>query len=204
LRRFTCEDLLRFNNINLDVLTETYNLGFYLEYLSTWPEYFMVEEAPHASGLTSYIMGKAEGKGEKWHGHVTAVTVAPEYRRLGRARLMMDLLEEVSNEGYRAYFVDLFVRVSNTLAIRMYEKFGYSVYRQVLGYYSGEEDAYGRSREGGREGGREEGREGGGLGCMRSLGILCIGRCWAITRGRRTRMVGLRREGGREGERIAY
>lgn len=30
------------------------------------------------------VMGKAEGKGELWHGHVTAVTVAPEYRRLGR------------------------------------------------------------------------------------------------------------------------
>ena len=25
----------------------------------------------------------------------------------------------------------------------MYKKFGYSVYRRVLGYYSGEEDAYG-------------------------------------------------------------
>jgi len=153
LRRFTCDDLLRFNNVNLDVLTETYNLGFYLQYLSTWPEYFLVEEAPHAGGkrLTSYIMGKAEGKGENWHGHVTAVTVAPEYRRLGRARLMMDLLEEVSTEGYNAYFVDLFVRVSNTLAIRMYENFGYSVYRQVLGYYSGEEDAYGRQGSGGKD-----------------------------------------------------
>lgn len=29
----------------------------------------------------AYIMGKAEGKGELWHGHVTAVTVRP--RRLG-------------------------------------------------------------------------------------------------------------------------
>lgn len=27
-----------------------------------------------------YILGKAEGEGTKWHGHVTAVTVAPEYR----------------------------------------------------------------------------------------------------------------------------
>lgn len=35
-------------------------------------------------------------------------------------------------------------RVSNALAIGMYNKFGYSVYRQVLGYYSGEEDAYGK------------------------------------------------------------
>lgn len=28
-----------------------------------------------------YIIGKAEGQGENWHGHVTAVTVAPEFRR---------------------------------------------------------------------------------------------------------------------------
>jgi N-terminal acetyltransferase B complex catalytic subunit len=44
---------------------------------------------------------------------------------------------------YNGYFVDLFVRVSNSLAINMYKNFGYSVYRQVIGYYSGEEDAYG-------------------------------------------------------------
>lgn len=33
------------------------------------------------------------------------------------------------------YFVDLFVRVSNSVAISMYRKFGYTVYRTVLGYY---------------------------------------------------------------------
>lgn len=44
---------------------------------------------------------------------------------------------------YDGFFVDLFVRVSNALAVGMYEKFGYSVYRKVIGYYSGEEDAYG-------------------------------------------------------------
>ena len=55
---------------------------------------------------------------------------------------MMDYLESVSEHVYDGYFVDLFVRVSNVLAINMYKKLGYSVYRQVLGYYSGEEDAY--------------------------------------------------------------
>ena len=46
---------------------------------------------------------------------------------------------------YDAYFVDLFVRKSNAVAIGMYEKFGYSIYRRVLDYYSGvdSEDAYG-------------------------------------------------------------
>mmetsp|Transcript_25104 Transcript_25104/g.78743 ORF Transcript_25104/g.78743 Transcript_25104/m.78743 type:complete len:123 (+) Transcript_25104:559-927(+) len=86
-----------------------------------------------------YIMGKAEGKGELWHGHVTAVTVAPDYRRLGLARQLMDHLEEISEKSYNAHFVDLFVRVSNKLALGMYEKFGYTVYRRVIGYYSGEE-----------------------------------------------------------------
>ena len=32
-----------------------------------------------------YILGKAEGAGERWHGHVTAVTIAPEFRRIGLA-----------------------------------------------------------------------------------------------------------------------
>jgi hypothetical protein len=30
-RQFKCEDLLRFNGVNLDVLTETYNMAFYLQ-----------------------------------------------------------------------------------------------------------------------------------------------------------------------------
>ena len=34
------------------------------------------------------------------------------------------------------------VRESNGLAIGMYKKLGYSIYRQVIGYYSGEEDAF--------------------------------------------------------------
>ena len=44
------------------------------------------------------------------------------------------------------FFVDLFVRVSNQVAVTMYEKLGYSVYRRVLEYYSGDvdEDAFGK------------------------------------------------------------
>ena len=40
--------------------------------------------------------------------------------------------------------MDLFVRVSNKIAISFYNKLGYTVYRTVLQYYSGEqdEDAY--------------------------------------------------------------
>ena len=61
LRQFTCDDLFRFNGINLDPLTEMYGLSFYLQYLARWPEYFMVAESPSGT-LMGYIMGKAEGR----------------------------------------------------------------------------------------------------------------------------------------------
>uniref|UniRef100_A0A368UIE5 N-acetyltransferase domain-containing protein n=1 Tax=Glycine max TaxID=3847 RepID=A0A368UIE5_SOYBN len=86
------------------------------------------------------IMGKVEGQGESWHGHVTAVTVAPEYRRQQLAKKLMNLLEDISDNIDKAFFVDLFVRASNAPAIKMYEKLGYVIYRRVLRYYSGEED----------------------------------------------------------------
>ena len=57
IRQFTCDDLFRFNPINLDPLTETYGVGFYLQYLARWPEYFLVAESP-AGDLCGYIMGK--------------------------------------------------------------------------------------------------------------------------------------------------
>ena len=136
-------DLFKFNNINLDNLTETFNMPFYLSYQSTWPESFTVAQAPDSS-LMGYMLAKAEGVGKLWQGPVSAVTVAPTYRRLGLAKVLMDDLEKFSEEVYNAFFVDLFVRSSNALAIGMYEKFGYVKYRRVIGYYSGDdtEDAW--------------------------------------------------------------
>lgn len=52
------------------------------------------------------------------------------------------------NNRKNTYFVDLFVRVSNKVAINMYKRLGYIVYRTVIDYYAGpededDEDAYG-------------------------------------------------------------
>jgi len=105
-------DLFRFNNVNLDILTETFNMPFYLQYMSRWPELFTVAEAPDNS-IMGYMLGKSEGRGRLWHGHVSAVTVAPLYRRLGIAKMLMEDLESTSAYVYNAYFVDLFVRSSN-------------------------------------------------------------------------------------------
>lgn len=67
---------------------------------------------------------------------------------------MMNLLELVSDSTYKGFFVDLFVRCANVVAIGMYEGLGYSVYRRVREYYGSmglgkggrdEEDAFGQS-----------------------------------------------------------
>jgi N-terminal acetyltransferase B complex catalytic subunit len=43
--------------------------------------------------------------------------VDPDYRRLGLAEGLMRGLEETSEKVHDGYFVDLFVRVSNVVAV---------------------------------------------------------------------------------------
>ena len=53
----------------------------------------------------------------------------------------MDYLEEVTIKTHKGWFVDLFVRPSNKIAVKMYENLGYIVFRVVEGYYN-DEDSY--------------------------------------------------------------
>lgn len=53
LRPMTAMDLFYFNPTNLDHLTETYNIGFYLEYLSKWPDLCRVIEG-HDGKIEAY------------------------------------------------------------------------------------------------------------------------------------------------------
>ena len=49
----------------------------------------------------------------------------------------IDNVARIFQKRKRAYFVDLFVRVSNQVSINMYKRLGYTVYGTVLEYYSG-------------------------------------------------------------------
>ena len=81
IRAMNMFDLLKFNNVNLDLLTETFYTSFYGKYFITWPEYCVVSE-DSVSSIQGYLLGKVEGnRGNEhikdWHAHVSAVTVAP-------------------------------------------------------------------------------------------------------------------------------
>lgn len=139
-RTMTPLDLFNINNVNLDPFTENFNTNFYLEYFVNWPELCIIAEAPDST-VVGYIIGKVEGdKPEEWHGHVTALSIAPEFRGSGVGLQLMQILETVS-ERFKCFFVDLFVRSSNHVAIKFYKKLGYSVYRTIPNYYSTLEDA---------------------------------------------------------------
>ncbi|KAK2973749.1 hypothetical protein RJ640_019749 [Escallonia rubra] len=64
IRRFCCNDLLRFSSVNLDHLTETFNMSFYMTYLARWPDYFHVAEAP-GNRVMGYIEPVCCGGGVK-------------------------------------------------------------------------------------------------------------------------------------------
>jgi N-terminal acetyltransferase B complex catalytic subunit len=140
---FEITDLLYCNPINLDPLTENFNLSFYLEYLTQWPSLFfksieLYQGFDQTYEISGYMMGKTEGKLSKkeWHTHITAVTVQDQYRRLGLASDLCFQLEKLTAvKPYETWFIDLFVKVTNVLARKMYEKLGYSVFRRVIGYY---------------------------------------------------------------------
>lgn len=52
--------------------------------------------------LINSVLGKVEGdkldnKKGNWHGHISAITVAPEYRKQGVARFLMNYIENVTS-----------------------------------------------------------------------------------------------------------
>ncbi|KAL8874227.1 MAG: hypothetical protein Q9174_000419 [Haloplaca sp. 1 TL-2023] len=132
IRECEATDISKLNLCNLDPLTENYAHTFYCDYIRKWPTMFIVAEN-QLGQIIGYVMGKVEEDpdylkilGDKylpWHGHVTCLTVSPQYRQMGLAKTLTDRLDQAC-EKENAWFMDLFVRVSNETAINMYKKMG--------------------------------------------------------------------------------
>lgn len=177
IRPMVAMDLLKISSTNLDHLTETYNIGFYMEYLTKWPDLCRVIEG-HDGKIEGYILGKVEASPYTapvrpydpdtnpdpnylpWHGHITALTVAPSARRLGHATRLTESLEQQADAN-NAWFVDLFVRAENKIAQELYKKMGYSVYRRVVNYYNDGADAFDMRKPLSRDKDRKHVRENG-------------------------------------------
>ncbi|HDS45735.1 MAG TPA: N-acetyltransferase [Methanomicrobia archaeon] len=110
------------------------------EFFDAAEYYFYVAVAPGSNGkenLIGFIGGAIRGG----HGHISGIAVDKPYRRRGVGKELMTALElAFLNESFT--IITLEVRVSNTGAIRFYEKQGYRMVYTVKGYYADGEDAF--------------------------------------------------------------
>ena len=72
-------------------------------YMSKWTDMFFAEEAPNGDVVVIGV-GKVEGdtlpEKKDWRGHVSVLTIAPEYRRVGYSLRVMKYMEDVSEQVY--------------------------------------------------------------------------------------------------------
>jgi len=146
IRRCDASDIIPVMEINMKTLPEHYSDYFYESLLSELPEAFLVAEINRK--LVGYIMCKIEygfsnfkKLGFVKKGHVVSVAVLEEHRKKGIGRV---LVEEaiVGVKIKKADELYLEVRCSNSDAVRLYEKIGFTIKQRLKAYYRDGEDAY--------------------------------------------------------------
>jgi [ribosomal protein S18]-alanine N-acetyltransferase len=88
--------------------------------------------------MSAFAIGIVE---EDRVGHITTVGVAPEYRRRGLARLILQEIER-SFIARGVTTVRLEVRTRNDAAQKLYEHLGYATVQRMNQYYSNGDDGY--------------------------------------------------------------
>ena len=144
IKPFQIEDLFEINPVNLDPLTENFNLQFYFQYLIEWPSLFfksveVSNDFNQDHEISGYMMGKNARK-------IVEERMAYPHNcshsqcSIQKNRISIGFMFAFGKLGkglelYETLFIDLFVKVTNVLAQHLYEKLDYSVYRRVVGYY---------------------------------------------------------------------
>ena len=146
IRRCEDTDLTSVVNINMVTLPEHYSYYFFESLLRELPEAFIVAEVDEK--VVGYIMCKIEFGFSNFRklgfvkkGHVVSVAVLDQHRGkgIGKALMLEGINGVVSRKSDEIY---LEVRISNTQAIRMYQKLGFQIKSRLRSYYRDGEDAY--------------------------------------------------------------
>lgn len=146
IRRCEASDLQAVIDINMTALPEHYSDYFFESILRELPEAFVLAELNNK--IVGYIMCKIEFGFSNFRklgfvkkGHVVSVAVLEEHRgkSIGTA-LMVEGINGVMHR--KADEIYLEVRVSNTSAIKMYQKLRFEIKSRLRSYYRDGEDAY--------------------------------------------------------------
>jgi ribosomal-protein-alanine N-acetyltransferase len=151
IRHCEAKDLEFVININLRTLPEHYSDYFFSSILTELPEAFIVAEFKNQ--IVGYIMCKIEFGFSNFRklgfvkkGHVVSIAVLEEHRGKGIGKALMleginGILRRKSDEIY------LEVRVSNEIAVKLYQDIGFMIKSRLSSYYRDGEDAYLMSRD---------------------------------------------------------
>jgi ribosomal-protein-alanine N-acetyltransferase len=145
-RRCELSDIIPVMEINLKTLPEHYSDYFYETLLQELPEAFIVSEI--SGKVLGYIMCKIEHGFSNFkklgfvkNGHVVSIAVVDEHRRKGFGSVLVDeAVKGVKSRQCSELYLE--VRCSNTDAVRLYEKLGFSIIQRLKAYYRDGEDAY--------------------------------------------------------------
>jgi [ribosomal protein S18]-alanine N-acetyltransferase len=146
IRHCTASDLPSVVEINIASLPEHYSDYFFESILKELPESFIVAETDQR--IVGYIMCKIEFGFSNFRklgfvkkGHVVSIAVLREYRGKGIGKSLM--LEAINGLAVRKTDeIYLEVRVSNDLAVKMYQSLGFLIKSRLRSYYRDGEDAY--------------------------------------------------------------
>lgn len=136
IRRMKCEDTAEVSRLEAEIFTRPWSQQGFLEALSGKGVIFLVAE------LSGKLVGYCGMYCAADEGEITNVAVRPDARRNGIGeQLMKSLLMEARNAGIRQVVLE--VRVSNEAAIRLYEKYSFTIQETRRNFYDEpREDAY--------------------------------------------------------------
>ncbi|MBS7642198.1 MAG: ribosomal protein S18-alanine N-acetyltransferase [Candidatus Bathyarchaeia archaeon] len=146
IRECRREDIREVIAINRRCLPENYAPIFFEEIREKYPDLFYVAEVD--GKIVGYIMCREETAGfdlprlkAKRRGHIISIAVLPEYRNRGIGKsLLAKALDSMRERRLEECILE--VRVSNSIAINLYRKFGFEIVSQIPFYYLDGEDAY--------------------------------------------------------------
>jgi len=134
LRRCNLEDLKEVDKVEKASFSKPFTYQMFSLFLKNYPEGFIVAE--DRGKIVGYIIYSVFGD----KAMIVSIGVLPEYRRRGTGQILLEYTLNTLRSKVRS--VELQVSLSNSTAIRLYQKNGFIIVDVIPRYYPDGKDAY--------------------------------------------------------------